>query len=120
MSRISFLVGFDRTAGQSSPADIAAAVETDNTTEVKSRRALRRKGEEDLEHFWEETRIGLVNRMRWGIVDSCICQLTALFCEVLNRTTARTGKMVGISSTTGTSGICEMTVAAHHAYKYTE
>lgn len=67
MSRISFLVGFDRTAGQSSPADIAAAVETDNTAEVKSRRALRRKGEDDLEHFWEETRVGLVNRMRWGM-----------------------------------------------------
>eukprot|EP00903_Cladosiphon_okamuranus_P016337 g15066.t1 len=64
MSRTSFLVGFDRTAGQSSPADIAAAVEADNTAEMKSRRALRRKGEEDLEKFWEETRIGLVNRMR--------------------------------------------------------
>lgn len=67
MSRISFLVGFDRTAGQSSPADIAAAVETDNIAEVKSRQALRRKGEEDLEQFWEETKIGLVHRMRWGM-----------------------------------------------------
>lgn len=64
MSRISFLVGFDRT-GHSSPADIAAAVATDNTSEVQSRRALRRKGEDDLTRFWEETRVGLVRRMRW-------------------------------------------------------
>ncbi len=72
MSRISFLVGFDRTA-QSSPADIAAAVETDNTAEVQSRRALRRKGEDDLAQFWEETRIGLVNRMRYDTYDVITC-----------------------------------------------
>ncbi|CAM9734706.1 unnamed protein product [Ectocarpus fasciculatus] len=89
MSRISFLVGFDR-IGQSSPADIAAAVETDHNAEVHSRRALRRKGEEDLGQFWEETRVGLVNRMREKT------RIEAVSSAVL---AASSGKKLGINMT---------------------
>lgn len=64
MSRISFLVGFDRT-GQASSADITGAVESDSSATGHSGRVLRRKDETDLSDFWEETRLGLVRRMRY-------------------------------------------------------
>lgn len=63
MSRISFLVGFDRIA-QSSPTDIAGAVESDVISKGQVRRALSKKGEEHLTEFWEDIRLGLVQRMR--------------------------------------------------------
>lgn len=64
MSRVSFLVGFDRT-GQASSADITGAVESDSSATGHSGRILRRKDEEHLADFWEETRLGLVRRMRF-------------------------------------------------------
>lgn len=63
MSRISFLVGFDRIA-QSAPADIAGAAEPDTNAKRQCRRELGKKNEEQLAEFWEETRLGLVRRMR--------------------------------------------------------
>lgn len=61
MSRISFLVGFDRIA--QSPSG-SSAVGNGNEVPLVQRRALKKKGEEHLVEFWEETRLGLIRRMR--------------------------------------------------------
>lgn len=67
MSRISFLVGYDRIA--QSPS-VSAAVELANIELPKkqSRRALSKKGEENVTEFWDQTRLGLVQRMRYDAV----------------------------------------------------
>lgn len=59
MSRISFLVGYDRIA--QSGMDLPES----EVSKKHSQHAASNKGEEYLEEFWEETRLGLVQRMRY-------------------------------------------------------
>lgn len=74
MSRISFLVGYDRIAKSS--AGIAAVELADiEVPKKQGRRILTKKAEENVVQFWDQTRLGLVQRMRYDGTMTAVIEL---------------------------------------------